>query len=265
MVNKKQEIMTTEINSFFRVTKYMTNRCRRSKLSYPTFRVRDEFEMYFGSLDRVEDYMRREKAFRSGYPLTYEDMIDTYAYVVVEIPIGIEVNIKYRCDVLSVRIYLPDGTLWGENNYSTFMPILASIPDEYNYWGKRNQFWGRNPEEIKFKPGDIVEIFGYPGNGYWSEEVNLAVIISTPPTKDEVAEMRKQYMATHSGFDLCDHALSLKFGRHLDTYEVVSPVFDGIDHAATISVFEPSMPISARRRKIMNELYNKYKDTNYEK
>ena len=78
---------------------------------------------------------------------------------------------------------LPDGILWGVKPYADFFPRYGLDSNGFNYWGRKNQFWGRDPEDIKFKPGDIVEIFGYSGNHYWTEdEVNLAIIVKTPPT-----------------------------------------------------------------------------------
>lgn len=134
-----------------------------------------------------------------------------------------------------------------------------AIGDEYNYWGRRNLFWGRKPEEIKFKPGDVVEILGCPGNDFWgNESVDLAIVVKTPPTVAEVEEMRKQYFATHSGFDLCDHALSFEFDDRLDTYEVIPYALGGIDHAPTICVFEPTKQVSLRRKKALMEMYKKY-------
>ena len=70
--------------------------------------------------------------------------------------------------------------------------------------------------------------------------------------------MRKKYLATHSGFDVCDHALCCEFGSHLDTYEVLSQCCDSIDHASTISVFPLTKPISSRRRKALKTLYDNY-------
>ena len=97
------------------------------------------------------------------------------------------------------------------------------------------------------------------GNGYWSEdEVNLAIIVNTPPTKEEVAEIKRQYLATHSGFDVCDHALCRVFGSHLDTYEVLSFAGDQIDHAPTISVFNTTKQVSSKRRKALQTLYDNY-------
>lgn len=238
------KIMGKGVESIFKVIRYMYKWHDLRKLRYPTFKMEWHEYAYFKTLDEVERYVKYQA--------------QTYAYVVIEIPLGMEVNFSHQGQNLSIRIYLPDGTLWGVKPYADFFPRYGLDPDGFNYWGRQNQFWGRDPEEIKFKPGDIVEILGYPGNDYWGyDEVNLAIIVKTPPTKAEVAEMRKQYLATHSGFDVCDHALCRVFGSDLDTYEVISFACDGIDHAPTISVFPLTKPISSRRRKALQALCNK--------
>ncbi len=133
---------------------------------------------------------------------------------------------------------------------SLFHQPRSSLAPPIPFPGKRNLFWGRAPEEIKFKSGDIVEILGNPGNPYWShDEVNLAIIVKTPPTIDEVARMRQEYTDTHSGFDLCDHALSTEFNYQMDTYEVLSLACDELDHAPTISVFKPTKNVSANKKR----------------
>jgi len=237
--------------------------CDKRKIRYPSFKLLCYQSAYFETISEVERYIHHDAYIHGAANKAFSidsNYISNYVYVVIELPIGIEVR-DYICGQnLSVRVYLPDGTLWGIKPYADFFPKYGLNSDGYNYWGKRNQFWGREPEEIKFKPGDIVEIFGYPGNGWWSEdEVNLAIIVKTPPTKAEVAEMFNTYKATHAGFDLCDHALSKTFGSHLDSYEVVSFAYDGIDHASTISVFEPTKQVSPKRKDALMKLYEKYK------
>jgi len=44
----------------------------------------------------------------------------------------------------------------------------------------------------------------------------------------------------------------------LDTYEVLSFACDQIDHAPTISVFNPMKEVSSRRRKALKEMYDEY-------
>ena len=253
--------MKIEVDSFFKVMQYHYTRHNKLKLRYPTFRVYGSDEIYFKNLEEVEKYMQDRGDFynsvRKMHPVD-DSYIDLYAFVVIEIPFGEEVNVDVLDQYLSFRIYLPDGTLWGKNDYGHFMSKHA-IGDEYNYWGRRNLFWGRKPEEIKFKPGDVVEILGCPGNDFWgNESVDLAIVVKTPSTVAEVEEMRKQYFATHSGFDLCDHALSFEFDDRLDTYEVIPYALGGIDHAPTICVFEPTKQVSLRRKKALMEMYKKY-------
>jgi hypothetical protein len=211
-------------------------------------------------LEEVEDYVfgrgRSYKEFMVEHP-EYSKLSLRYSYVVVELPIGLEIHPTLGQN-LSTRIYLPDGTIWGENTYADFIP-LNCLGEEYNYWGRRNMFGGRKPEEIRFKPGDIVEVMGYPGNHYWgNDSVNLAIVVKTPPTVDEVAVMRKQYLSTHSGFDICDHAMCYEFGYHLDTYEVLSFACDQIDHAPTISVFNTTKQVSSKRRNALQKMYDDY-------
>lgn len=248
-----------DIESIFKVMPYYLARSWR-KQHYPVLKTNVLETLYMRTLEEAEDYVfgrgRSYKEFMVEHP-EYSKLSLRYSYVVVELPIGLEIHPTLGQN-LSTRIYLPDGTIWGENTYADFIP-LNCLGEEYNYWGRRNMFGGRKPEEIRFKPGDVVEVMGYPGNRYWgNDSVNLAIVVKTPPTVDEVAAMRKQYMSTHSGFDICDHAMCHEFGNHLDTYEVLSFACDQIDHAPTISVFNTTKQVSAKRRNALQKMYDDY-------
>lgn len=248
-----------DIESIFKVMPYYLARSWRTQ-HYPVLKTNVLETLYMRTLEEAEDYVfgrgRSYKEFMVEHP-EYSKLSLRYSYVVVELPIGLEIHPTLGQN-LSTRIYLPDGTIWGENTYADFIP-LNCLGEEYNYWGRRNMFGGRKPEEIRFKPGDIVEVMGYPGNRYWgNDSVNLAIVVKTPPTVDEVAAMRKQYMSTHSGFDICDHAMCHEFGNHLDTYEVLSFACDQIDHAPTISVFNTTKQVSAKRRNALQKMYDDY-------
>ena len=248
-----------DIESIFKVMPFYLARSWR-KQHYPVLKTNVLETLYMRTLEEAEDYVfgrgRSYKEFMVEHP-EYSKLSLRYSYVVVELPIGLEIHPTLGQN-LSTRIYLPDGTIWGENTYADFIP-LNCLGEEYNYWGRRNMFGGRKPEEIRFKPGDIVEVMGYPGNRYWgNDSVNLAIVVKTPPTVDEVAAMRKQYMSTHSGFDICDHAMCHEFGNHLDTYEVLSFACDQIDHAPTISVFNTTKQVSAKRRNALQKMYDDY-------
>jgi hypothetical protein len=49
-----------------------------------------------------------------------------------------------------------------------------------------------------------------------------------------------------------------EFGHRLDTYEVLSFACDQIDHAPTISVFNPTKDVSSRRIKALQKMYDEY-------
>lgn len=241
-----------EIESIYKIMPYYLKKSW-SRLRYPEFQTEVRETLYMRTKEEVDEYMTNIGSYYSAFQEKYPEFRSSlYAYVVTEIPLGLETHEDVLGENLSTRIYLPDGSLWGENTYADFIPA-SSHADEYNYWGKRNMFWGRKPEEIKFKRGDIVEVMGYPGNRFWGNcSVNLAMIVKVPPTVDEVAAMRKKYLETHSGFDICDHALCRVFGHDLDTYEVLSFACQGvIDHAPTISVFSPSKQVSSKRREAL--------------
>lgn len=214
-----------DIESIFQVIPYKPELHEKSGLPYPTFMVYSKVSVYLDTIDEVERYIQKD-----AHPYN-ESYLDIYAYVVVEYPVGMELKSDQN---LSIRIYLQDGRLWATND-----------------WGLGNRFRGREPEEIKFKPGDIVEILGYPGNWSWTlEEVNLAIIVQTPPTTKEVAEMRKQ----HGEIYACDY--------YMDTYRVLSLVYDGSDHAPTISVFEPIKEVPSKQREELMKLYEDYLNNN---
>ncbi|MBR4388026.1 MAG: hypothetical protein IKT00_02470 [Prevotella sp.] len=255
--------MNREVESIFKVIHYEHIYSNKRKLPYPTFRVNGSNEIYFKNIEDVESYMQKEADFYKN-KLVHQSLDDNYmdilyAYVILEIPLKEVVNVDALDQYLSFRTYLPDGTLWGKNEYGHFMSRHAT-GDEYNYWGRKNQFWGRKPDEIKFKPGDIVEVLGCPGNVFWSNEtVDLAIVTKVPPTIAEVEDMRKKYIETHSGYDLCDHAMSIEFDHSLDTYEVIPYAYGNIDHAPTACVFKPTKQISAQRKKHLMNLYEKNK------
>ena len=222
----------------------------REKARYPCFKLNTyHMRFFFETLSEAELAIQH----RARHPDDY------YAYVITELPLGIGLQLSLWGQSLSDRVYLPDGTLWGIRDYCNFIPSNC-VSDEYDYWGKLNRFYGRAPEEIRFKPGDIVEVFGCPDNHYWSDnEVNLAIVVKCPPTKDEVAKMLEQYVATHEGYNLCDHNLCHVMGHAEDTYQVLSFACEEIDHSTTIATFRPSLPVSPQRAKKLRNLYEQYK------
>ena len=92
----------------------------------------------------------------------------------------------------------------GKNTYANYIP--RNVNSKWTmFWRSKHVFWGREPEEIKFQSGNIVEILGCPGNMFWNnDEVTLGIVVKTPYTVGDIATKKREYLATHSGFDVTD-------------------------------------------------------------
>ena len=241
------------IDSIFKLTPYSV---ARTNSRYPTFRLRKEMPILFRSVEDAERDM-----------LTYNGIFP-YCFALSEMPVGMQFFIG---ESFSERIYLPDGQLWGKRLYSNIKPL--DIPPQYreiefdNYIYGRGLFSGRKPEEIRFKRGDIIEIFCYKGNDYWSEgNAELAIVVDTPPTESEMEERFKYYLAhekTHltgnRGFDL-----GVRFGSHKDAYTVISAYLpentepaNFLDHCSTHCAMLPRFEVSSRTRAKLERMLDK--------
>lgn len=189
------------------------------KHPYPTYKI---VEYSFGYFDSAED---AESLIRLS-PIQYNGF---YCYTISELPM------YFRCEEgesFSERIYLPDGQLWSVRDYSFLFP--QNIPAyrselEFDNGSFDNDlyspciFEGRTPEEIRFKKGDIIEILCYTGNNYWSKNsVELAIVVDTPPSKEEMKKRMDYYLKTShdltgdKGFDL-----GVMFNALDDVYTVI--------------------------------------------
>ena len=248
------EAKDLHIKSIFKVTRYSYKYRNPDKCHWPEFKLDSHEVTFFYTLKEAEEYVKQNAIYHQH---------GTYAYVVTEIPVGLQVMERLMLDCFSQRVYLSDGSLWGVSDYATIMqretPFSMNEIELDHYLGKRRMFHGRKPKEILFKPGDVVEVFGYPGNDYWSDdEVNLAIVVKTPPTMEEVTKMQDKYMATHTDYDLTDHSLGYRFDHSLDVYMVLPYNYGGLDRSPTIATMKPSLPITTRRKKNLLDQYEKY-------
>lgn len=245
--------------SIYMVSVYRYRCSKRKAVRYPCIKLSEDEVAYFTTLERAEMFVRERGRLESRVK-ERKDYLGIYAFVVTELPTKMVMHCMCN-QYLSLGVYLPDGTLWGKNDYCDFMPRDLSAKG-YNMWGERNIFYGRTPEEIRFKPGDIVEVFGCLGNKYWSnEETNLAVIVDTPKTKDTITQMMNEYKASHEGYDLRPHAISGTFNEHLDTYKVLSLCCKDIDWSPAIVTFPPRFEIPTH---LKHKLYAAYQQHIYD-
>ena len=256
--------MNKKIDSIFKVIVYSHKYLSKRRSHYPEFLMDTDNVVYFKRLGEVERYIKKEakryEKINARIGMKDDQVMGLYAYVVIEIPLAMEVNIDLLDQYLSLRIYLPDGSLWGENTYSNFTPHHWDV-DSAAFWGIKKVFLGRRPEEIKFKPGDIVEVIGCPGNVYWdNDRVTLAIVVGTPENVEQAAKRKEEFLAAHKGYDVTEVDLAYEFNAFDDRYEVIPYGCDFIDHSPTICVMNPTKPISSRRRKALLDLYEKYKN-----
>jgi hypothetical protein len=97
-----------------------------------------------------------------------------------------EINITSRLLTLLGGGQLVDACLTAERDiwYET---VRCRTVEEYQ---RKGMFPGRRPEDIRFKEGDIVEVFGE--FRMWNT-VNLGIVAGTPPTLQEAQEWDKPY------------------------------------------------------------------------
>ena len=244
-----------EFKTIFKLTRYNTRKSKGRR--YPTFRVEaDARSTYFSTRAEAEERLRH----LTGYDR------DAYCWVLSEIPLGIN-HLSYES--FSERVYLPDGQLWGERPYADMLP--GDIPPQYgeiefdNYLYGRNYFAGRRPEEIRFQPGDIIEVFCYDGNHYWSVGYGeLAIVLETPPTVEVISELSERYLKSgryltnDRGFDLGTRINALYDAYTIvDAYVSLSTEGDPIDYCPTHCAMRPLGEISTKMRNKLEALQAK--------
>lgn len=247
-----------KIDSIFKLIPYITRPHRLEKFCYPTFKLESREAFYFRTVEEAEAAISDANIRSCG---------DCYCWALRELPLGVNI---LPVESFSERIYLPDGQLWSERRYADMVPSI--IPPQYreiefdNYIYGRRFFSGRRPEEIRFKPGDIIEIFCYHGNGYWGDSsVELAIVLDTPPTVDEMTQRVDHHLKTATnltgdrGFDL-----GARFNAHDDVYAVVAayesiePEENPIDFCPSHCAMMPCMDkVSGRMRRKLERIREK--------
>lgn len=244
------------IDTIFKLIPY-TQSWNLKKNRYPTLRLESRTAFYFRTKEEAEAALKDKK-------IDLRVWRDCYCWALREFPIGAGV---LPSESLLERIYLPDGQLWSERLTNDIYPdTVPHIYDEIefdDYIYAHRFFSGRKPEEIRFRPGDLIEIFCYDGNDYWSDGyVELAIVIQVPPTVEEMTKRADDYLKTSK--DLTgDRAYDLgkRFYHRDDIYAVVAayqsanPEANPIDFCPTHCAMMPRMEmVSTRMRRKLDML-----------
>ena len=127
--------------------------------SYPVFDVYHQEEFLFHTLEEAEAKIAE---------LAAENSEDRYCFFIREVPVGV---LCYHSWSQRTRSYTRDGKLFAESAASS----IADKNDDYE------PFYGRDKDELQFRPGDLVEVF-------CGDSVSLEIVCSLPPDRDAVKQ-----------------------------------------------------------------------------
>lgn len=229
---------------------------------YPEFKTFPVSAALLDSVEEAESILLKEDIIEGVFA---EDLYEkTYSHVISELPVGLKFQIK---DNLSERVYLPDGQLWSIRNHNIIWCADAISPkylesDFEKLLTTMGRFEGRDPEEIRFKKGDIIEMFT-PMMGYGGR-VELAIVVDTPPTKEDIKERMVLYQNKRPPRHLRDRGfIGARFGSHDDAYFVISDCKWKDSYlyptpCPTQYAMKPRFDISSEIQTQMQDMFEKY-------
>lgn len=199
------------MKNLFRLSRYSL-RSKTGEIRHPHNSViRESVGLYF-TLDQAIAAMHKI--------VIMEDNLFTYCFYIKEF----DLNQSYPT-VATERCYTKDGKLY----------------DQYLKSENDRNFRGRNPKDIRFKEGDIVEVL--QSNG-----VCLEVVTRAPYTKEEYRDRREWIKQNPEKFGRYSFCLD----KGDDGYCTISlGEGDTHSHPHSMSVFPVSKPISAKHRKAL--------------
>lgn len=171
---------------------------------YPRIPLFNGEKGYYATLAEAEEAMRSEVARRRGHKYS-----SIYAFLVRELPFGV----PYDWGTLSERLYSGEGELIDRSMCADGGDRVRKVFDdlalEYN---------GRQPSEIRFKEGDIVEVLAIGGK---RSEAELMVVGRPPFTPEGIAALDKQLEEYGQTAQPEDEYACLPLGA--DSFEYVPP------------------------------------------
>ena len=117
--------------------------------------------------------------------------------------------------------------------------LLSAV---YNEETGLETFWGRDEADVRFKVGDIVEVFD-------GESVELAFVVAVPPNK----ERAKRINEGHPILDYSDDSyITMTTPDYLKSH----------DHVDALALFTPKFKIPAPTLNRLRRCYQEYKNQN---
>ena len=195
---------------------------RRTEKSAGQFEVQKEQSFLYPSLEAAQIWIRRF--------VTLESMNEQlYAIYLYELPYNADISY----DLYSrLWVYGRDGKIVSQSYCSNLLEDL----DLNNSCAK---FRGRDKDSIKFKRGDIVEVYNRE-----SKEVIQAVILSLPPTIEQCWKYRQlvEQECIKEGLSADDTDSNYWFYAIDDRFEVME-ISGNVIKPLTTDVFPTSLPV----------------------
>jgi len=254
--------------------------------SYPEFELWEEHIGIYTSLKNAENGIRRhirplkveekyDRANEKKEPINdllyYDKENDEvllypynklYCFWIEEIKLDLDTTAVWASPIAreSCRSYLPDGTLWAENltsetNNDDWYKIKESTREDMQ---RKGAFIGREPEEISFKKGDIVEV-------KCGDKVNIGIVVQTPNTIEEMKERKKSYAKFNPDRDITDCMYWQDYsddiylvltGKNVWNYKKSGDPNYLYDHNSyPVQVFSPRFSVSDELKKSLREAY----------
>ena len=190
---------------------------------YPTFEACECVCGYSNSLKGAEKLMHDE--------ISRDDTEPVYCFYIREKSIEMDIRCVPGNGRLSERVYDAKGRLLDKR--------MISWNEAYD---------GRDPEDIRFACGDIVEAYDSK-----NQSVTLGFIMEIPPTKEEISKQNADYSSMkelpigehyHDASDDCYMFMTDDSGNHV--------------HLDALYVFEPHFPIPKPTLERLKRQYRHY-------
>lgn len=186
----------------------------RNRPHYPSYKVTERKIATATTVESAERLIRDHVIICSLY---YYMMPSIHSFRVEERPLD---SLTKGC--FSVRIYDKEGVKIDETLCSSIIEDKQSYP-------------GRTPEQIRFKPGDIVEFL-------YKDEINLGFVVSCPPTVELAMRVKTK------GFDMDDTD---------DAYTILTTSdYASHQHIYSMYVFKPQFKIHPAVENRLRKAYN---------
>ncbi|MDR1594149.1 MAG: hypothetical protein LBS43_06670 [Prevotellaceae bacterium] len=277
MEKKEDKIMQQKEPTIFVLYAYMIDidyeeefRANAKMPSYPEYKVKEENVGFYSSLknaenaifEHIEELKRRDNYYE---PSNRRPLNDLLVYDPDEDTINpLEYGRLHSFQIVEImpdrgnyyaaetrRSYLRDGSLWAENLTSESLDRYDAKGATREEMQRKGGFVGREPSEIFFKEGDIVE-------DLCRDRVCLGIVVRTPITIEDykIRNHVIQYYSYGNNDYSDDIYLTLGSDTAYHFKEGDAPEWIVDNNCYTMNVFKPRFPVPEALEKSLRLAYD---------